>query len=633
MRESFEFGRFRLDPHERLLLRDGNPVPLNPRTFEVLVALVIHAGSLLEKDELLETVWHDVAVEESNLAVAISHLRKALGDDRGRHEFIETVQRHGYRFVAAVSRTPAVASGLAEESPHSGRPGVRDDAPLLAPPSPSGRRLARRSEAALGILIACLVFLAWWAAHSGGVAVAKSDAIHSLAILPFQNLGDSASDNYLSEGTADELVSHLGRLSSVVVRPSTALTRYRNSPINPISIGKEQAVDAVLAGRMQREGDRVRLTVQLLRVRDGAVIWADSFDEKFTDIFTLEDEISERVVHSLRIQLSVAEERRLAHKPTENTSAYDAYLKGRYFWNKRTTASVEHGLSYFQDAVRMDPKYANGYEGIADSYAILGRYGALPPQVAFSAARRAAEKALSLDNSLAEAHATLGLIDFYYDWDGPAAENEFERAIDIKPDYAMAHAWSGEVLAAMGHFSEAVTQAEQAVSDDPLSLIVNSDAGWTFLLAGHSQQAVQILKKAIELDPTFPRTHYRLGLAYQATGDDKEAIEQFNQAVHLSGGDVDYEAALAGGYAQAGHRNEARRLLAQLQSRSTRQYVPSFGIALAYSGLNEKENALLWLHRASADHSTSMAFAKVDPLLQNLRSDSKFDEAIGNLRF
>jgi DNA-binding winged helix-turn-helix (wHTH) protein/TolB-like protein/Tfp pilus assembly protein PilF len=635
MNELYEFANFVLNPQERLLLCAGKPVALTPKVFELILILVQREGHLVEKEELLRTIWPDVAVEDGNLAVMVSHLRKALGDDRGTHAFIETVSRHGYRFVAPVTRrielpAPASAdqSGSVREAPEIDRPSGVFPLGVLRHP-----RWRRSAMVALVLLSVCAGTLAWRAFRQKHVSAAAPETIHSLAILPFQEFGAKGENDYLGEGTADALITRLGRFNTLIVRPTSAIERYRNASLNPVDIGKQQAVDAVLEGRMQPEGDRIRFTVQLVRVHDGATLWADSFDEKFTNIFALEDEISERVAQSLQIHLSIADVKRMARKSTENAAAYDAYLKGRYFWNKRTSDAVQHGLEYFRQATRLDPNFAESYEGVADSYATMGLYGFMPPDQAFPAARKAALKALEMDNALADAHATLGLIYFYYDWDGSAAENEFRKAVDLNPNCAMAHSWSGETLAAMGRFHEAVEESQRALEDDPLSLIVNSNAAWTFFLAGQSNQAIQTLEKAIELDPNFPRTHFRLGIIYEALGRTHDAIEEFRLAAQSSKENAYYEASLAEAYGELGDSQTATRILQLLKSRAHTEYVPAFDFALVYAGLHDRQSAFEWLQKASLDHSTSMAFAKVDPSLSSLRSDERFATVAHNLRF
>ncbi len=623
---------------------NGRAVPVTPKAFELLVVLVERSGRLVEKEELLGIVWPGVTVEEGNLAVTVSHLRKALGDDRGKHEYIETISRYGYRFVAPVtelgemeSETPGQleAEAEVEASPREdAAPQQVASEPVYASPLHLRRQMAGRLALA-AVAVYALFFMGYLAFQKSRdrSATAEAPTLHSLAVLPFQTIGADKSDEYLGLGTADVLITKLGNISKIVVRPTSAIEHYRNTTLSPLEIGKEQGVDAVLDGRIQREAGRVRLTVQLVRVRDGAELWADTFDEKFTNIFSLEDEVSERVVESLRLRLTDADVRRIAKRPTENAQAYESYIKGRYFWNKRTGDGLQKGLEYFREAVRLDPTFAEAYEGVADSYAALGLYAVIAPDEAFPAAREAAKKALQMDGELADAHATLGLIAFYYDWDGPAAESEFRRAIEINPNYAMAHSWDGETLAAMARFPEAIEEAKRALTDDPLSLIANSNAGWTLCLAGQTEAAIQTLKKAIEMDPSFPRTHYRLGTVYQSQGLYDQAIAEFEKAVQLSGGNPYYMASLGHGYAVAGHSEEARQVLNTLKARSAHEYIPAYAIALVYAGLNEKDNAFLWLGKTSTDHSTSMAFAKVDPSLSNLRSDPRFSALTQRLNF
>lgn len=642
----YEFGMFRLDPSQRLLLCNGKPVPITPKAFELLVVLVERSGKLVEKEELLGVVWPGVTVEEGNLAVAISHLRKTLGDDRGKHEYIETVSKYGYRFVAPVTErghaemeeptrlSPAAALaiengiGRLQPAPEPAREPAPPSRPLLSPSLVGALVLATITLGAVLVVRPLLVLR-----NQERSAAADAASIHSLAVLPFQMIGATNADEYLGLGTADALITKLGNIGKIVVRPTSAIENYRSTSLSPLAIGKEQGVDAVLDGRIQREAGRVRLTVQLVRVRDGTELWADTFDERFTNIFALEDEVSERVAQSLRLRLTDADVRRIAKRPTANALAYESYIKGRYFWNKRTGAGLQKGLEYFREAIRLDPTFAEAYEGVADSYAALGLYAVMPPDEAFPAARDAAKKALQMDNELADAHATLGLIDFYYDWDGPAAENEFGRAIEANPNYAMAHSWSAETLAAMGRFPEAIDEAKRALTDDPLSLIVNSNAGWTLCLAGQTEAAIQTLKKAIEMDPDFPRTHFRLGIVYLSRGLNNQAIAEFQEAVQLSGGNPYYQASLGNAYGVAGQSAQARQLLNTLKARSAHEYIPAYAIALVYAGLNDKDNAFLWLGKTPSDHSTSMAFAKVDPSLADLRFDPRFSLIAQRLNF
>lgn len=642
MNHLYGFGDFQLDPSQRLLLWNGNPVQLTPKAFELLVALVERGGRLVEKEELLETVWPGVTVEEGNLTVMVSHLRKVLGDDRGRHEYIETVSKHGYRFVAPVvelnsqhDSSPAPLVPVREPGPPQARGALHSTHRFFR----QGSSVPRAYLAGILVVIAIAAYVPLFVGHllasknRERSAEANSAAIHSIAVLPFQTIGSAHSDDYLGMGTTDALITKLGNVGKIVVRPTSAIEQYRNSALSPEAVGKQQVVDAVLDGRIQREAGRLRLTVQLVRVRDGAELWADTFDEKYTNIFALEDEVSGRVVRSLRLRLTDADVKRITKRPTENALAYEAYIKGRYFWNKRTGDGLLKGLDYFREAIRLDPGFAGAYEGVADSYAALGLYAVMPPEQAFPAARDAATKALQMDDGLADAHATLGLIHFYYDWDGPAAESEFRRAIEANPSYAMAHSWSGETLAAMGRFPEAVEEAREALNDDPLSLIVNSNAGWTLCLAGQADAAIETLKKAIEMDQGFPRSHFRLGMVYASKGLYDQAIAELQKAVQLSGGNPYYEASLGQAYGIAGRAADAQQILDTLKRRSTHEYIPAYAIGLVYAGLDDRNSALLWLGKTPMDHSTSMAFAKVDPSLSSLRPDPAFSKLTRRLDF
>ena len=618
----YEFGRFQLDPPERLLLCEGQAVPMPPRAFDLLVLLVERRGHLVEKDELLRTVWRGSFVEEGNLSVAVSVLRKALNDDRGHHKYIETVSKRGYRFVADVRQVgepepkparsqPAQPAAVAAEHPAQEQ---------ITHVVPGVGRVVRKSLGRWGILAASMLLIAVLIAANvvprrrvGASAIQDTRAIQSLAILPFQTLGARQGDKYLGLGMADALITRLGNTGKIIVRPTSAIQKYAGADLSPEAVGREQSVDAVLDGRIQRQDDRVRLTVQLIRVRDGEQLWAETFDKESTNIFALEDALSERVAQSIRLQLTGEETRRFTKRSTEKPDAYEAYVKGRYFWNKRTDKGMKKGLEYFRRAITLDPNFTEAYVGVADSYATLGLYAVIPPRTAFPAAKEAAKRALEMDDGLAEARASMGFINFYYDWNGADSSNEFRRALADNPNYAMAHSWYGESLAAMGRYPEAIAEAQRALQDDPLSLIIGSNAGWTLSLAGQTDQAIEILKKAIEIDPTFPRTHYRLGRAYEQKKSYDLAISELEQAVNLSGGDACYKGSLGHAYAVSGKQDRARHVLQDLEARDGQAYVPSYAIALVYAGLGENDHAFTWLEKAFEDRSTSMVFLRLDP--------------------
>ncbi len=656
----YEFGPFRLDPTERLLLRDGHPIPITPKAFDLLMVLVQRSGHLVEKRELLEAVWPASFVEEGNLSVMVHALRKAFGSDHRDYTYIETVSKRGYRFVAEVKLIEYAPVAPAPASPRVSlelaAPRLPMIAPATVPPSPDAwdrpvalhpvlKRRPRWNNRWL-LLLALLPVVATgsflWrkisTANQPAATVSQNALAHSLAILPFATIGDKSDDIYLGMGISDAITTKLGNTRKIVVRPTSAMLRYVGSARDPEAAGREQKVDAVLDGRIQREGDRLRLTLQLVRVSDGVQMWGGTFDEKYTNVFAVEDAVSEQVARSIRLELTGAEQNRLAQRPTENSDAYQAYVKGRYFWNKRTVEGLRKGLEYFQAAVALDNTYAQAYVGIADSYALLGLMNAMSPKEAFPKAKEAASKALEMDPELADAHATLGFVNFYFDWDGFAAENEFQRALRSNPNYAMAHAWYAEDLAAMGRFPEAFAETKRAQEADPVSLTVGAVYGNVAYLAGQNDEAVDELKKAIEIDPAYPRLHFRLGNAYLHRGMYEQALPEFLKAVQLTGGgdqygDQYYESAVGYTYAILGRTAEARKLLDTLVRRSETRYVPAYAIALIYAGLGDKEHVFEWLEKSYQDRSTSMAYLKVDPILKDYRSDPRFIALAKRIRF
>ena len=628
----YQFGPFELDPAERLLFSQGHTVPVTPKAFDLLVVLVERSGHLCQKEELMKALWPDSFVEEGNLSVTVSSLRKVLGDDRGHQRYIETVSKSGYRFAATVNHVIQESPPEAQVEELSRKQTI---AASVVPPTPniSAPLISRfrgplvwRLTTLVGLVVIATLFMARIVRVKGGNTAPPigTPKVQSLAVLPFQTVGGKNGDEYVGIAMADALITKLGNTNKIVTRPTSAIQKYAGGPHDYKAAGAEQGVDAVLDGRIQRDGDRVRLTVQLTRVRDGMQLWADAFDETSTDVFTLEDEFSDRVARAICLKLTGEQTGQLAKLSTKNTDAYQAYIRGRYFWNRRTETALTTGLRYFREAVRLDPNFAEAYAGVADSYALLGLYGLLPPKEAFPPAEEAAKKALDMNDGLAEAHATLGFVYFYYDWNGLAAEKEFRRALDSNPNYAMAHSWNGQDLATMDRISEALAETELAQQDDPLSLIVSSNAGLIFLVAGRYDRAIETLNKALEIDPTFPRAHFRLGNVYEKEGMPEKAISEFEQAVRLSGGDSSYQGALGHAYATAGNSQQARKILDLLKKRSRQQYVPAYAIELIYAGLKDKDQAFEWLDKAYNDRSASMALLKVDPALSNLHSDARF---------
>jgi len=651
----YQFGPFRLDLEERLLWRDGKPVSLTPKALETLIVLVSRSGHVVEKDFLLKEVWPNTFVEEANLTQNIFTLRKVLGQSKDSHQYIETVPRRGYRFVASVraatdEHVELIEQRAAAELPTAERKTETESHPqnseeqLLTPAFPAALE-SRKSPATwksglalllisalLGgiVIVLSLIWLSRQREEVGSVAT-RPPAISSIAVLPFKTLSAERSDEYQGLAMTDALITRLSNTGQLVVRQTGAVLKYTGTQ-DPLAAGREQGVDAVLDGKIQRDGERVRVTVQLVRVSDGVPLWADGFDEKFTNIFAVQDAISERVAQGMMLKLTGEEKKRLTKRYTENSEAYQTYLKGRFFWSKRTVDGLQKGAEHFQRAIEIDPSYALAYAGLADSYTLLGVYIALPPKDAFPKAKNAVEKALEIDDTLAEAHASLGAIKLFYEWDWPGAEQEFKRASALNPSYAYSHQWNGLNLAALGRLDEAMAEMKRAQELEPLSLIINTNVGWIQYYAHQYDQAIAQHQKSVEMDPNFARVHLRLGMAYEQKGLHQEAIGEYQKTLRLSGDDPYVIALLGYSRAMAGQREEARKILNQLQKLQQQRYVPPYSIALIYAGLGEKDLAFEWLDKAFVDRSGPLIYLKVEPMFDSLRSDPRMAGLLERMR-
>jgi TolB-like protein/Tfp pilus assembly protein PilF len=450
-------------------------------------------------------------------------------------------------------------------------------------------------------------------------------------VLPFKPLGEESGDEFLSLGMADALITRLSNLQQLVVRPSSSILRYTSPDQDPLEAGRQQKVDAVLDGRIQRAADRVRVTVQLLRVQDGRQLWADKFDEKFTDIFALQDAISERVASALALQLTGSEQDRLRKRYTENAEAYQLYLRGRYFWNRRTAESLQKGIEYFTQAIEKDSRYALAHAGLADSFIILGNFGLLPPNEAYPKARAAAEQALKVDPDLAEAQVSLAFVKSLFERDWPGAEAGFRRAIELNPNYGPAHQWYGVSLAGAGRLDEAVAELKRAQQVDPLSLTINAVVGWMLYLARDYDRAIEQEKLVLEMDTNFALAHRYLGLAYEQKGMYTEAISEFQKAKSLSGARPLDAGSLGHAYAVAGRAAEARQVLKEVNERSPQVYFPALDVGLIHLALGEKDLAFEWLEKAVQERSPWLTHLRVDPRFDPLRSDPRFTTLLNRI--
>jgi len=638
----YEFGPFQLDPDNRLLTKSGAEVRLPGRAFDALLMLVKRPGALLTKEELLDSVWGGSFVEESNLTVAVSTLRRALDEDPQDRQYIHTVARRGYRFIADVrtrqqeARTGLTSSAAVErESANEAGEDLSQPLVVSAGARRSGGREIVQSWPLLVLCAGLLVALA-----VGGWRLLKPRApIRSLAVLPFTNdAGANGLDEIALLGMTDALINRLG--GELEVRPTSSVLRYSNSTntgaFDAVGIGKEQDVDAVLTGTLEKNSSgRLQLRMRLYRVRDGLVLWQDTFTDAANSLPQIEQRAGQSVAHELH------EMGAIAAPPAETVTqavhpddpAYQLYVRGRYFWNRRTVDGLKKSADYFRQSIDANPNYAPAYAGLADSYALLASFSVEPGSSANADARSAALSAIHLDPTLAEPHASLGMIYFFTDWNLQAAEREFVQAIRLNPNYATAHHWYALDLAAEGRSAQALYEIHRAQKLDPLSLIIGTNVGWIEYLAHDYPAATRDLHRVLEMDPNFVRARTRLGMVEMATGDDNAAIADLTQALALSGDEDPWVAGLLGdAEARAGNRVAAEKALADLKSRSGSQYVPPISRALVLIGLGRKPEALAALGQAVDDHSTSMVYAKVDPSLDDLRSDPGFVALIAKMK-
>ena len=641
----YEFGPFRIDTADRLLLRDGKPVPLKPKVVDTLLVLIENSGRVLEKDELIKTLWPDSFVEEGNLTQNIYVLRKALNSGAEGASYIETIPRRGYRFVGQVkellceeSRALPAARGrilpLGEKGAEATQQseGEKPENSLVVPSISSLAekvRLPRQRVLIPSILlVGLLVLVCYYLLSSQAKRPVANAEIKSLAVLPFKSLSLEAADEYMEQGMADALITKLSNSRKIAVRPTSAVLRYSALGEDPLAAGRELGVEAVLDGKVQRVGDRVRVTVQLLRVADGASLWAEKFDEKFTDIFAVQDSISDLAARSLTLQLTGSEREFMRKHYTENAEAYQAYLQGRYFWNKRNAAGFKKGVEYFQRAIEIDPNYALAYAGLADCYIRLNEDGVPMAQEAVPRSKAAVLKALEIDDALAEAHATLAFIKFRHDWNFAGAGQEFRRSLQLDGDYSEAHQWYAFYLLAVGRPDEADAEMKRAQELDPLSISLNSNLALYLFFAHRFDQSIHQCGKTLEMEPNFTFTRITLGLSYEQQGLNEAAIAEFKKAQELSPNEAGTIAALGHALAKGGRVKDARRLLGNLEERAKKSYVPPYSIAVLHAGLGEKAQALEWLERAFQDRSLRPVWLKFDPRLDGLRQDGELIDLV-----
>ena len=616
-KQFYQFGPFRIDVAERLLQLEGESVTLTPKSFDLLLLLVENQGHLLEKDDLMKTLWPNTFVEEANLSNNISQLRKVLSADP-THQYIETVPRRGYRFVAKVAAASVVpdikCAKVVDDAVED--LGEKDSRGSI---SSRGIKIPRLAIVVTAILALVLAFYYFWPRER-----VTQNAIRTIAVLPFKPLAADSNDDSLQMGMADALITRISNIRQLIVRPTSAVRKYTALDNDELAAGREQRVDAVLEGNIQKSADKVRVTVRLVRVADGSVFWADQFDERFTNLFSVQDSIAERVAGALSVKITGEDRESLTKRYTADTDAYQLYMRGRYYLNKSTEADFRKSIVYFQQALERDSNYALAYAGLADSYVQLGFFGLMPMNESHSRAREAAVRALQIDDGLGEARASLAIILTTYYWDWAEAEKQFKQAIEQSPNYAPAHNWYSQYLSFTGRHDEALKQALRAQEIDPLSLFINSNIGLVLFLARQYDRSIAASQKTLELDPDFAVAHMIMGLSYVQKGMYEEGISAFQKAK----AQPDSRALLGYAFAVSGREKEARRILDDLNHESKQKYVASAPVAIAYMGLGEKNRAIELLEKAFDERLWEMGMLKINPVFDPLRSDPRFERLV-----
>jgi TolB-like protein/Tfp pilus assembly protein PilF len=508
--------------------------------------------------------------------------------------------------------------------------GLQRESEVAVAPSPAARQQRKNVDrwiiAMLGLAVVLLLADKFALRKDAEPAIAGAVPEKSIAVLPFDNLSGDPQNAYFSEGVQDEILTRLAKIAELKVISRTSTQRFKSAPDNLPQIAKQLGVANILEGSVQKANDQVRVNVQLINALTDAHLWADTYDRKLTDIFAVETEIAKTVADVLQAKLTGSEQHVIAARPTANSEAHQLYLKGRFFWNKRTGSDLKKSIDYFEQAVAADPNYALAYAGVADAYVWLSAYTAGTPRDCYPKAVAAAKKALELDDTLAEARTSLAIATWLYDFDSSQANREFQRAIELNPNYAIAHQQYGNItLSALGRFDDAIAEGKRAVELDPLSLVINTDLGVDYFYARRYDEAIAQLRKTLEMDPVYYFAYLNLGQALEMKGARDSAIAEYQKARSLND-DPSVLGLLAHIYAVSGNKTEALKILDQLKELSKQRYVAAYSFALLYLGLGDKEEALRWLEQSYQDRAGSdIGYIRVDPLLDPLRGDPRFE--------
>ena len=629
------FGTYEVSLQSGEVRKAGVRIRVQQQPMKLMQLLLERPGEVVTREELRSRLWPDQSFGDFDQAVnvAIAKLRSALGDSADNPRYIETLPKQGYRFIAEVAMVdadPATTPATARVQPTNGNlfseSELRDRLEVGEQGSVRrGGRWPRHWKILAAILLLSFSILAVWMFHSYSRPLSN---IRSLAVLPLENLSGDASQDFFADGMTDQLITDLAEISALRVISRTSIMMYKGTRKPLPEIARELNVDAVVEGTVLRSGDRVRITAQLIQAPADQHLWAESYEGDLRDTLALQNKVARAIAEQIRIELTPHEQGVLKDARVVDPKAYEDYLQGRYFWNKRTTEGLKKAVDHFNQAIARDPNYAPAYSGLADTYALLGdwQYAVMTPKEALPQAKAAALKALALDSTLSEAHTSLAFTLEGYDWDLESAGREFRRAIELNPGYATAHHWYAWHLSLLGRYDEAIAEMRKAENLDPLSLIINADLAELLLLAHSYDQSIQQSHKTIEMDPGFALAHNQLAQAYLQKQMPDEAIAELKEAVQLSGGSPTCTANLARAYAASGKREKAVQLLTELKERSSPGNSHAAEIAMIYAALGDKDQAISWLEKGYDERFNPGVLIRLgfDPL----RSDPRFQDLL-----
>lgn len=615
------FGAYEFNPYSRELRKEGMRVRLEGQPLAILEVLLERPGELVTREELQKRLWpEDTFVDfEHSLNAAVKRLRAALNDSADQPRYIETLARRGYRFVAPVGGS--VADRESEKA-------------VLIPPEPQAQAAVGFGRRLLWLVVVaavCVLGLAgWgWRLWRNRQATPALPPVRSLAVLPLQNLSGDPSQEYLADGMTEELIGRLANIHGLRVISRTSAMHFKNTQLSVPEIAKTLGVDAIVEGSVIREGSQVRVHAQLIRGASDEHIWAGEYQREYRGLLALQDEVARSIAERIEISLTPQERLTLASTHPVDPEAHEDYLKGRYYFNQRTQDALNKSIGFFQQAIARDPGYALAYSGLADSCAMLGFRGGFPSKDALSRAKAAALKAIELDDTLGEAHASLAFIAETHEWDWATAEREYRRSVQLNPGDARVHHWYAGYLMYVGRFEEGISEARRARDLDPLSLPVNNALAGRLLAAGRYDEALEQVQKTLQLDAHFAPAHQTLGWAYLYKGKREEAIQEFQKALQLSGtDDTDLMLDLGFAYATAGDQKEARRILAKLRTLHERGLVPSGSIAILYGALGDLNEAFAWLEKAYEERDPQLTYLKAGRRFEPLRHDARFQQLV-----